>query len=297
MSLVSVASKVAGAAASTSSSKSAVATAATRVAKAAAPVAAKVSTAAKAAIAPAKPSGPTGVAAIANAFGSGASTSSSSSPAVVKTISAAGQAAAASGVKASSTAAGAAVSSRSATVVKASSIALAQPFKIAPAMDEIFATRSSTAPTSRLESRLEVFAGLLGLAFVGGALLAVDPAQDKSAPTDKVVPNPDGKKGGPGHQAGVKEVLGELEDKYLGQDVQVRPEQRVDTPDGEKSKRYLDAAAVDNQSGQVIEGVQVGKQTQAGNPVSREQRALDDIKAAVPQADIWFRPYNESSGK
>jgi hypothetical protein len=91
MSLLSVATKAAGAAASTSSSsaKTSVAAAGSSVGKGASGVTVSTTTT--------KPAGPTGVAAIANAFDPNGGKSTSSSPAVIKSISAAGTAAAAGG--------------------------------------------------------------------------------------------------------------------------------------------------------------------------------------------------------
>jgi hypothetical protein len=123
-----------------------------------------------------------------------------------------------------------------------------------------------------------------------------DGPQIEGAPAEKATPNPGGKLGGPEHRAGVAEVKEELSAKYPDRAlVDVTGEEVVDTPDGEKQRRYLDAAAVDAISGQIIEGIQVGKETKSGNPVSREQRALNDIRAALPDAIIGFRAYNGSN--
>jgi hypothetical protein len=46
-----------------------------------------------------------------------------------------------------------------------------------------------------------------------------------------------------------------------------------------------------NAEGKVIEMHQVGRQTGAGNPVSREVRALDDIQKAT-NTRPEFHPYN-----
>lgn len=75
-----------------------------------------------------------------------------------------------------------------------------------------------------------------------------------------------------------------------GRGLETSPEHRVLTPDGCKSCRYVDVAGK-NAEGKVVEMHQVGRQTEAGNPVSREARALDDIQKATntrPQ----FHPYN-----
>jgi hypothetical protein len=74
--------------------------------------------------------------------------------------------------------------------------------------------------------------------------------------------------------------------------VQVVREKHVKTTNGEKGSRFLDVAAVDRTTGQVIDFVQVGRETKAGNPVAREQRAINDIRSASPKTDVSFHPYN-----
>jgi hypothetical protein len=64
------------------------------------------------------------------------------------------------------------------------------------------------------------------------------------------------------------------------------------TPDGEKGSRFIDVAAVDKTTGEIIEGVQVGRETKGKIPVARERRAIKDIHDAAPDIDIKFRPYN-----
>lgn len=118
-------------------------------------------------------------------------------------------------------------------------------------------------------------------------------ALNTGADSEKRPPNPNGRNGGQAHQDGVDQAERELRDKYADDpNVEVRREVRVKTPDGEKGSRFIDVAAVDRRTGQVIEGVQVGRETKAGNPVAREQRAIDDIRGASPSTDISFLPYN-----
>jgi RHS repeat-associated protein len=122
---------------------------------------------------------------------------------------------------------------------------------------------------------------------------ALSESSNGEADSKKGPPNPNGRNGGQAHQDGVKQAEQELRDKYADDpDVEVRTEVRVRTPGGDKENRFIDVAAVDKKTGQVIEGVQVGKETQAGNPVAREQRAINDISRASPSTDISFRPYN-----
>ncbi len=55
------------------------------------------------------------------------------------------------------------------------------------------------------------------------------------------VPSPNGKKGGLAHQALVKEVMADVERRGL----KVVEEYKVDTPNGDKSKRFVDVAGID----------------------------------------------------
>ena len=69
-------------------------------------------------------------------------------------------------------------------------------------------------------------------------------------------------------------------------------EYKVETPGGEKSSRFVDVVGKDAE-GNVAEMHQAGKQTQAGNPVARETRALNDIENATgkrPQFDPTNKP-------
>lgn len=102
----------------------------------------------------------------------------------------------------------------------------------------------------------------------------------------KKVPNPNGKKGGPEHQAKVDEVAKQVEEKGLT----VEKELKIDTPTGEKGSRFVDVAGRD-ESGNVVEMHQVGKQNKGGTPVSREVRAMDDIETATGERPD-FHPYN-----
>jgi hypothetical protein len=78
--------------------------------------------------------------------------------------------------------------------------------------------------------------------------------------------------------------------------LETQREFRVPTPNGEKSSRYVDVVGKDPVTGQVKEMAQVGKQTQGGNPVARERRALDDIQKASGQRPD-FHPYNKDKLK
>jgi RHS repeat-associated protein len=108
----------------------------------------------------------------------------------------------------------------------------------------------------------------------------------EAASFTKKIPNPNGKLGGTAHQTKVAEVAAQVEAKGL----QVGFEHRVLTSDGCKSCRYVDVVGKDSR-GKVVEMHQVGKQTKSGNPVSRETKAINDIKDAS-NITPNFHPYN-----
>jgi len=131
---------------------------------------------------------------------------------------------------------------------------------------------------------------LLGLSLWCSLSLAAPRASKvtsaKAAVKSVNVPNPHGKKGGPEHQEKVKEVEADI--KARGLDTQ--QEQMVATPEGSKSKRFVDVAGVDPATGEVKEMHQVGRQTKGGQPVAREREALDDIQKATGKRPK-FHPY------
>ncbi len=110
----------------------------------------------------------------------------------------------------------------------------------------------------------------------------------EEAATQKAVPNPHGKLGGPAHRAKVAEVVADIDKRGL------RPagEHGIETPGGHKPKRYVDVVGIDPQSKNVVEMHQIGRQTKGGQPVSREVRAMDDIEAVEGKRPI-FHPYNK----
>jgi hypothetical protein len=111
--------------------------------------------------------------------------------------------------------------------------------------------------------------------------------QSESGGQGKKVPNPNGKNGDAAHQ----ETIGKVEKDMQDRGLTTQREYKVETPGGEKSSRYVDVVGKDAE-GNVVEMHQVGRQTQAGNPVARETRALNDIENATgtrPQ----FHPTNK----
>jgi RHS repeat-associated protein len=102
------------------------------------------------------------------------------------------------------------------------------------------------------------------------------------------VPSPNGRLGGPKHQAEVALIKAEIGNRGL----RVRTEFRVSTPGGSLSARYVDVAALDV-AGQPVEFHQVGGIRKDGFPVAREMRAIFDIFSSdefggIP---ITFHPY------
>ena len=121
-----------------------------------------------------------------------------------------------------------------------------------------------------------------------------DDPLDSNGPTNenakelKKVPNPNGKKGGPDHQKVNEQVARDIESR--GNIAQ--PEEKVNTPKGDKTYRYADQAEKDPNTGEVIKYHQVGKQNKNGTPVSREKKAADDIQKATGKP-VEFHPYNK----
>jgi hypothetical protein len=105
----------------------------------------------------------------------------------------------------------------------------------------------------------------------------------------KAPPNPHGKKGGPEHQEKVKEIERAIKERGLV----AEREHPVETPGGEKKKRFVDVVGKDPATKDVREMHQVGRQTKGGRPVAREARALDDIQEATGQRPE-FHPYNKT---
>jgi hypothetical protein len=116
---------------------------------------------------------------------------------------------------------------------------------------------------------------------------AVHKADAAANDNGKKCPNPNGKKGGAEHQAEVDAVEQQIKERGNTPD----REHQVDTPGGEKTKRFVDVAELDPTTQEPIDFHQVGKETQAGNPIAREQRAIDDILEASGLKPL-FHPYN-----
>ena len=87
--------------------------------------------------------------------------------------------------------------------------------------------------------------------------------------SEKKVPNPYGKNGGETHQNTIDKK--ELKMKQEGF-TETKGEVKVETPNGEKSKRYVDLQGRNPKTGETKQ-VQVGKQNKNGTPVARERKA------------------------
>lgn len=105
----------------------------------------------------------------------------------------------------------------------------------------------------------------------------------------KTPPNPNGKNGGAAHQKKINEIVDDIKSRGLKP---VR-EQKYDTTGGHKNSRYADVVGV-NKKGKVVEIHQVGKQNKNGTPISRERKAMDDIRNSKNYngAPINYHPYN-----
>lgn len=106
------------------------------------------------------------------------------------------------------------------------------------------------------------------------------------------VPNPYGKAGGPLHQSKINEVEEELKAEGY---TKIRNEVMVKTPNGSKSKRFVDVEGTNPRTNEVRR-IQVGKQNKNGTPVSRERKALDDIEKETGTRPE-FIPYNQVTPK
>lgn len=99
--------------------------------------------------------------------------------------------------------------------------------------------------------------------------------------------NPNGKKGFQAHQDKINDIATELSKNTDGLDVV--KEFRVDTPNGIKSRIYVDVGLA--KDGKLVKGYQVGVSTTKGTPVIREARALNDIANAIGEGIVEFIKY------
>ncbi|WP_345139980.1 RHS repeat-associated core domain-containing protein, partial [Flavobacterium ginsengiterrae] len=127
----------------------------------------------------------------------------------------------------------------------------------------------------------------------GGARTILNSAKSKAVEkvieksSEKKVPNPNGKNGGEAHQKTVDKSEAKLKKEGF---TETRREVKIETPKGEKSKRFVDVEGKNPKTGEVKQ-IQVGKQNKNGTPVARERRAIDDIHQATGKKPE-FVPYN-----
>jgi hypothetical protein len=102
----------------------------------------------------------------------------------------------------------------------------------------------------------------------------------------KKVPNPNGRKGGQGHQDKTNEVAEDIEKRGFIPSF----EHYVEVINGIKN-RFVDVAALEHFTLMPIEFHQIGRQNKDGTPVMRERRAITDIEKALGIV-VVFHPYN-----
>lgn len=106
------------------------------------------------------------------------------------------------------------------------------------------------------------------------------------------VPNPNGRKGGAAHQAEVKWVEDDVRNRGF-ETIREFPV-RIEKPDGTRTYRYIDVAAIDKQSNRPVEFHQVGRLTASGQPVSREWRVFSELSmygGDYSDVPTWFHGY------
>jgi hypothetical protein len=111
--------------------------------------------------------------------------------------------------------------------------------------------------------------------------------------TSSTIPNPNGRKGGPDHQAVSNSIEQEVQQNY-GNGYSVESEFQVRTPGGLAQNRYMDKAVIDKSTGDPVAFYQVGRVTQGGMPVPREVQAMNDVieYSQYSHVPMIYRPYN-----
>ena len=130
-----------------------------------------------------------------------------------------------------------------------------------------------------------------GVRDLGQAFYILLMAGNRGGP--RIVPNPYGSRGGPAHQAKVKQRIEELKrqghEHLAGGELS---EEIVKVKDGQKSYRRPDITTADSDGN--IHRENVGLQNKKGEPLSREKKALDDIERATGSRP-GFTPYNNQA--
>jgi hypothetical protein len=120
--------------------------------------------------------------------------------------------------------------------------------------------------------------------------ILADPIPERGG-REKYLSNPDGRRGGPGHQAGVREGRDLLIGMGFAEE-DIFEEYRIPTPGGNKDNRFMDIVGVNHDTGKPEVAVQVGVQNKNGIPVKRERDALYDVQNhGTKQVPVIFIPY------
>lgn len=83
--------------------------------------------------------------------------------------------------------------------------------------------------------------------------------------------NPNGRKGGEAHQRGVNSAEAKAKSEYSGQNVHIKKEGKIKTPNGEKSYRHGDVVVYD-ESGKPIKVYEVGNTLKDGKTAIKYER-------------------------
>lgn len=106
---------------------------------------------------------------------------------------------------------------------------------------------------------------------------------DKSEENKKPAPNPNGRSGSEKHQEKIAERAKALQEQ--GYTIEggggIKPEETIQTPGGDKTRRSPDITATDPNGKPYRENI--GRENKNGTPVSRERKALKDIIDATGQ--------------
>jgi hypothetical protein len=157
---------------------------------------------------------------------------------------------------------------------------------------EVFAEYSTLHTTAEalvlVGANPDIAAGLWGAHLQGGLDTEEGSNAFFAAAGFAFVPSPNGRKGGPEHQAATSEVIADIRTRGRT----AKPEFRVDTPGGMKPYRFMDVAALDVE-GNPVEFWQVGRVTLEGMPVARERYAIGDVllNSECGPVEFTYVPY------
>ena len=131
-----------------------------------------------------------------------------------------------------------------------------------------------------------VLGGVVAGVFYGASIL-IDGTRSQVTTNAARIPNPNGKLGGPAHQAEISRITTNITNS-AGEYV---TEFKVNTPGGSKPYRFVDVASIDS-NGAPTAFYQVGKATKSNLPIARERSAITDIyEFGEYDVPIIFIPY------